>query len=115
MFFIKPVGRLLRPFSLVRRLRALLRFSEEPTHTSSTPHVRSPEREAGHADERTIRRTAEAQQGGVSSEASTRMYEHDEKPPGLHGRGQPRADRSHRRASSDVDAEEEVGPVGRRH
>jgi len=40
-----------------------------------------------HADERTIRRTAEAEFGGMSSEESRRAYENGENPGGLHRGG----------------------------
>jgi hypothetical protein len=41
------------------------------------------------ADERTIRRSGEAQLGGISSEKSRELYERGENPGGLHhgGRG----------------------------
>jgi hypothetical protein len=40
-----------------------------------------------HADERTIRRTAEAQDGGISSEESRAAYERGDNPGGLHQGG----------------------------
>src|SRR5437899_1160981 len=42
-----------------------------------------------HADERTIRRIAEEQDGGVSSERSVQAYARGENPGGLHHKGSP--------------------------
>jgi len=59
---------------------------------------RAPERRDSvqvHADERTIRRAAEAQDGGVSSQESRAAYERGENPGGLH-RGGKRPHMPHR-------------------
>jgi hypothetical protein len=48
------------------------------------------------ADERTIRRVAESQDGGISSQASAERYERGDNPGGTHG-GPGREDRIHDR------------------
>jgi len=59
-----------------------------PEHARS-PRPAEPERTApaapAVADERTIRRTAEAQDGGISSRASAERYQRGENPGGTHG------------------------------
>ena len=45
-----------------------------------------------HADERTQRRTGEAQQGGMSSQESAERYASGENPGGTHGGPGPQAD-----------------------
>ncbi|MDI1451348.1 hypothetical protein [Polyangium sp. 6x1] len=59
-----------------------------------------------HADEKTQRRTAESQHGGISSEESSRRYETGENPGGTHqgGRSDPtRPDSNGHGSSSDED------------
>jgi hypothetical protein len=53
-----------------------------------------------HADERAIRRTAEVQDGGVSSEESRAAYERGDNPGGLH-RGGKNPDMPHRGGRED--------------
>lgn len=52
---------------------------EEQRETAKSP-------EEGHADERTIRRTAEHQRGGISTEEMHARYEGGLNPGGIHGR-----------------------------
>ena len=49
----------------------------------------SPGRPVPHADERTIRRIAEAQLGGLSSQESTARYDRGENPGGTHQKAPP--------------------------
>jgi len=66
-----------------RTLRQGLRGNAPSQDRAHAGNVRREE----HADERTIRRAAEAELGGMSSEESRRAYENGENPGGLHHRG----------------------------
>ena len=84
-----------RARSAATRVRGLLRESVDalrglrrrvPTRTSR--FIAGP-RPVPHADERTIRRIAEAQMGGVSSQESDARYQRGENPGGIHQKAPP--------------------------
>src|SRR3954454_22994553 len=62
---------------------------------------------ASHADERTIRKIAEEQDGGISSAASRAAYEQGENPGGLHHGGTPAQPAPHRGDPSVEDGADE--------
>lgn len=83
---------------------------ENSQQIADTLHV-----ENVHADERTIRRIAEAELGGKSSEESRQAYLRGDHPGGLHqGGGGPAAPTGRsRRAQERMDALAELDPVSR--
>jgi hypothetical protein len=79
-----------------------------------TPARRRPTIE--HADERTIRRIAEAERGGLSSRESAARYERGENPGGLHHKAVRREGPEHPRPRLEEPQErKEKVPGGTRH
>src|SRR5689334_10035332 len=64
---------------------ALFRVWKMPPHRNSRTPVARRTEPRPHADERTIRRIAEAQRGGMSSDESARRYAQGDNPGGTHG------------------------------
>ena len=97
---MRRVRRSLRSSRLVRRIfRPLF-----PGPLQRVQRVASQVRARGsawHADERTLRRVAEAERGGISSEESAARFARQENPGGTHHKAPRREERAHPRPAQE--------------
>jgi hypothetical protein len=83
-----------------------------PAPSSGPARPRAPE----HADERTLRRTAEAQRGGLSSEESAARYARGDNPGGTHRKAVRHEGAEHQRPGLyEPQERKETVPGGERH
>lgn len=103
---LRALGRAIH--RLMRRVKSALLARRRPTLARRRP---TPE----HADERTIRRMAEAERGGASSRESSARYERGDNPGGLHHKAVRREGPEHARHHLDEPKErKEKVPGGTR-
>lgn len=81
---MRRVRRSLRSSKLVKRIVRPLSPGWLPRVRRTTAEVRDRRATAWHADERTMRRVAEAEHGGISSEESAARFARQENPGGTH-------------------------------
>ena len=91
MFFVNRIMRIARRGAgwllVVERFLRRRREARGHQRAGRTAQTGVARHHSSHADERTIRKVAEEQEGGISSAASRTAYERGENPGGLHHGG----------------------------